>query len=251
MHCTANAIDVKHLSYHYQDGTCALNDISFLVKHGQRVALLGPNGAGKSTLISHLNGIELAQEGSITIEDVPVEQDNLDFVRSCVGIVFQDPDNMLFMTTIADDVAFGPRNSGLDQKTVEQRVASTLAAFGLSEKAQKPGMHLSFGQKKRAALASVLSMEPRVLILDEPTSNLDPRAKREMTELVRNLDITLMIASHDMDLAWAMCDHALVLDQGRVVAYGKAHEIMADEELMLTHGLELPFAARVKISTSA
>jgi cobalt/nickel transport system ATP-binding protein len=148
------------------------------------------------------------------------------------------------MTSIADDVAFGPLNMKLPAKEVSRRVEEALVAVSVAHLRDKPGMHVSFGQKKRASLAAVLAMKPAVLILDEPTSNLDPRAKREMLELVSSLDITLVIATHDMGLAWAMCDSALVLDEGRVVAHGAAHEIMSDEALMLAHGLEVPIAAR-------
>lgn len=243
MHCHAHAIEVDHLDYHYEDGTPALCDVSFIISHGMRVALLGPNGAGKSTLIEHLNGIILAQEGRVLIEDVVISPDTLATVRERVGIVFQDPDNMLFMTSIAQDIAFGPLNLGLSDSEVEQRTSDALAAVSLSEKRDKPGMHLSFGQKKRAALATVLSMSPRVLVLDEPTSNLDPRAKRNMSELLANLDITLLVATHDMELAWNMCDTAIVLDEGKIVCMGDAHEIMSNETLMLEHGLEVPPSA--------
>ena len=244
MHCHAHAIEVEHLNYRYQDGTLALCDVSFLISHGMRVALLGPNGAGKSTLIEHLNGIVLPQKGRVLIEDVVVGPGTLATVRERVGIVFQDPDNMLFMTSIAQDVAFGPLNMGLDGTEVENRTNDALTAVSLDEKRDKPGMHLSFGQKKRAALATVLSMQPRVLVLDEPTSNLDPRAKRNMSELLEHLDITLLIATHDMELAWNMCDSAIVIDEGRIVCMGDAHEIMSNEKLMLEHGLEVPPSAR-------
>jgi len=244
MHCDATAIEVTNLTYRYADGTRALDDVSFVIPHEHRVALLGPNGAGKSTLISHFNGITLAQEGTVAIEEVPITDETVHDVRTRVGVVFQDPDNMLFMTSIGDDIAFGPLNMKLDADEVQRRVDAALEAMGITGLRDKPGMRVSFGQKKRAALASVLAMEPAILILDEPTSNLDPRAKREITQLVRDLDITLVIATHDMDLAWSLCDLALVLDEGRVVAYGPAHEIMADEHLMLAHGLEMPLAAR-------
>jgi cobalt/nickel transport system ATP-binding protein len=246
MHCNAKAIEVSHLDYRYPDGTQALDDVSFLIEHGRRVALLGPNGAGKSTLIGHLNGITLAQSGQVAIEEVPVTAETVHDVRTRVGVVFQDPDNMLFMTSIGDDIAFGPLNMRLADEEVARRVDAVLEAMGIAELRDKPGMRVSFGQKKRAALAAVLAMEPAILILDEPTSNLDPRAKREITQLVSDLDITLIIATHDMDLAWSMCDTALVLDEGRVVAHGDAHEIMSDADLMLAHGLEVPLAAKVE-----
>lgn len=249
MHCTAHAIEVADLTYCYPDGTLALDKVSFTIHHGERVALLGPNGAGKSTLIGHLNGITRAQSGTVAIEDIIITDKTIGTVRSRVGVVFQDPDNMLFMTSIGDDVAFGPLNMGLSQAEVDKRVHRALDAVSLTHLSEKPGMHVSFGQKKRAAIASVLSMEPAVLILDEPTSNLDPRAKREMTELVACLDITLVIATHDLDLAWRMCDRALVLDGGKVVAHGPAREIMANEELMLAHGLDVPIAARLASDT--
>ena len=242
MHCEATAIEVTDLTYCYPDGTRALDRISFVIQHGQRVALLGPNGAGKSTLIGHLNGITLAQQGMVAIEDVPITEQTVHDIRTRVGVVFQDPDNMLFMTSIGDDVAFGPLNMKCDIDEVQRRVDHALTVMGICDLRDKPGMHVSFGQKKRAALAAVLSMQPAVLILDEPTSNLDPRARREMIELVSGLDITLVIATHDMDLAWTMCDHALVLDDGQVVAHGTAREIMSDESLMFAHGLEMPHA---------
>ncbi len=243
MHCHANALEVQNLSYHYPDGTEALHEVNVLLSHEQNVALLGPNGAGKSTLISHLNGILPAQTGTVLIEDVPLSPETLTLVRQRVGVVFQDPDDMLFMTSIYDDIAFGPRNLGLPEEEVVRRVKKALVDMGIEGLAQKPGMHLSFGQKKRAALASVLAMEPVVLILDEPTSNLDPRGRRQMMDLLRSLDVTLLIATHDLDLAWELCGRALVLDEGKLVADGPTHEIMGNRELMLTHGLDIPLLA--------
>ncbi|MCL2882757.1 MAG: energy-coupling factor ABC transporter ATP-binding protein [Coriobacteriia bacterium] len=245
MHCEANAIELQNISYQYPDGTEALRDISVLLRHEQRIALLGPNGAGKSTLIAHLNGIITAQTGCVLIEDVPLTPQTLVTVRQRIGIVFQDPDNMLFMTTIADDIAFGPRNLGLDEEQVQDRVSRALATTGLEGLESKPGMHLSFGQKKRAAIAAVLAMEPAVLVLDEPTSNLDPRGRTEMLDFLRGLEVTLLMATHDLDAAWELCDRALVIDEGRLVADGEAHAIMSDRELMQDHGLEVPLSARL------
>jgi cobalt/nickel transport system ATP-binding protein len=239
----ATAIEVRELGYRYPDGTSALKGISLRVAHGERIALLGPNGAGKSTLIGHLNGITRAQQGSITIEQRTIAAETVAKVRERVGVVFQDPDNMLFMTSVADDIAFGPRNMGLTAEEVARRVTLALAEVGLVDLAAKPGLHLSFGQKKRAALAAVLAMEPAVLVLDEPTSNLDPRSKRSMVELLSGLDVTLIVATHDMDLAWTLCDRAIVLDDGRIVADGPARDIMIDEALMHRHGLEVPHLA--------
>jgi len=244
MHCEADGHQLQNVSYRYPDGTEALRDISVLLRHEQRVALLGPNGAGKSTLIAHLNGIVSAQTGTVLVEDVPLTPQTLATVRRRIGVVFQDPDNMLFMTTIEDDIAFGPRNSGLPEDQVQERVARALAATGLEGLESKPGMHLSFGQKKRASIAAVLAMEPAVLVLDEPTSNLDPRGRAEMLAFLRGLDVTLLMATHDLDAAWTLCDRALVIDEGRLVADGEAHTIMSDRELMLAHGLDVPLSAQ-------
>lgn len=244
MHQTNHiAVQTSALSHHYPDGTAALREVSLVVRHGERVALLGPNGAGKSTLIGHLNGITSAQSGEVSIEGITISPTTVASVRTKVGVVFQDPDNMLFMTTIGEDIAFGPRNMGLAEEEVVQRVSAALAAVGLDDVARKPGLHLSFGQKKRAALASVLAMGPSVLVLDEPTSNLDPHAKRQMVELLAGLHATIIVATHDMDLAWTMCDRAVVLNGGRVVADGPARQIMTDEHLMLSNGLEIPHLA--------
>ena len=243
MSAADSAIEVRDLAYRYPDGTLALEGVSLRVAPGERVALLGPNGAGKSTLIGHLNGILPAQRGQVLIAGQALTRATLAWVRQTVGVVFQDPDNMLFMTHLADDVAFGPRNQGLGEERVGQRVERVLELVGLGELAAKPGLHLSFGQKKRAALATVLAMAPRVLVLDEPTSNLDPRAKRAMIELLAGLDATLIVATHDMDLAWSVCDRALVLDGGRLVADGPAGAIMVDAALMHRHGLEVPHLA--------
>ncbi len=246
MHCEANAIELQNVSYHYPDGTRALDDVSVTLRHEQRVALLGPNGAGKSTLIAHLNGIIAAQSGTVLVEDVPLTKETLPTVRQRIGIVFQDPDNMLFMTSIEGDIAFGPRNLGLPEAEVSERVARAIAATGLEGLESKPGMHLSFGQKKRAAIAAVLAMEPAVLVLDEPTSNLDPRGRREMLDFLRALDVTLLIATHDLEAAWELCDRAIVINEGRLVADGEARAILIDQELMQENGLDVPLAARLK-----
>ena len=211
--------------------------------HGERIALLGPNGAGKSTLIGHLNGITQAQQGEIAIAGTLISRATVARVRERVGVVFQDPDNMLFMTRLADDIAFGPRNMGLPEAEVARRVTRALAEVGLTDLAAKPGLHLSFGQKKRAALAAILAMAPAVLILDEPTSNLDPRSRRAMIKLLSGLAVTLIIATHDMDLAWTLCERAVVLDKGDLVADGPARTLMVDEALMRRHGLEVPHLA--------
>jgi cobalt/nickel transport system ATP-binding protein len=239
VHCAKTAIELREVSYSYPDGTAGLDVLTTLIRHEERVALLGPNGAGKSTLIGHLNGILTPTSGTVLIEGEPLTPATVRAVRERVGVVFQDPDNMLFMTRVSDDVAFGPLNAGLEADEVRARVARALAAVDLEAQSDRPGMHLSFGQKKRAALASVLSCEPAILVLDEPTSNLDPRARREMIAFVRGLDITLLVATHDLDLAWELCERTLVLDEGRVVADGPTRQLLRDEELMLAHGLDV------------
>ena len=196
-----------------------------------RFSTCGSVDDGKSTLIGHLNGITQAQEGEIAIAGTLISKVTVARVRERVGVVFQDPDNMLFMTSLADDIAFGPRNMGLPEAEVVRRVARPLAEVGLTDLAAKPGLHLSVGQKKRAALAAVLAMAPAVLILDEPTSNLDPRSRRAMMELLAGLAVTLIIATHDMDLAWTLCERAIVLDQGGLVADGPARILLVGEAL--------------------
>jgi cobalt/nickel transport system ATP-binding protein len=238
------AIRLNGLGYSYPDGTRALDGISLEIRKGERVALLGPNGAGKSTLILHLNGILMPTDGTVEIVGTTMNEDTVSEIRSNVGLVFQDPDDQLFMTTICDDVTFGPLNMGLSAEEASKRAHNTLHDVGLAELSSKPGQHLSFGQRKRAALATVLSMEPDILVLDEPTSNLDPQSKRRMVELLEGVDKTLLIATHDMDVAWSLCDRAVVVDSGGIVADGTRDEIMGDALLLEEHGLELPYQAR-------
>ena len=241
---TAPALELERLVYSYPDGTRALDGIDLAIAPGERVALLGPNGAGKSTLILHVNGVLLPQDGVVSVSGTRLDEATLRDVRARVGLVFQDPDDQLFMTTVYDDVAFGPLNMGLPRVDVNTRVHEALHAVGLADVASKPGAHLSFGQRKRIALATVLSMRPDLLVLDEPTSNLDPRAKRHMLEVLDSLDATLIVATHDMDLAWRLCTRAVILDFGRIVADGPTEDLLADETLMLEHGLETPAAVR-------
>jgi len=238
------ALSIAGLIHAYPDGTSSLNGVDLAIAAGERVALLGPNGAGKSTLILHVNGVLMPQGGTVAVDGIALSSETTRQVRERVGLVFQDPDDQLFMTTVYDDIAFGPLNMGLDLDEVNRRVHDALHAVSLAESTSKPGAHLSFGQRKRIALATVLSMAPSVLVLDEPTSNLDPRARRQMAGLLAELDATLLIATHDMDLAWDVCERAVVLDAGRIVADGPARKIMADEALMLAHGLELAPALR-------
>ncbi len=244
-HTTLPLIDLESVSYRYPDGTEAIHDVSLTVHEGRSLALLGPNGAGKSTLLLHLNGILRATGGDVRITGRSVADDTVRGIRSDVGLVFQDPDDQLFMTTLYEDIAFGPLNMGLSAEKTDERVHRALHEVGLADAASRPGHHLSFGQRKRAALATVLVMDPRVLVLDEPTANLDPRSRRQMIDLLASLGTTALIATHDMDVAWELCADAAVLDGGRIVACGSRDEVLADEALLHEHGLELPWAVRM------
>jgi cobalt/nickel transport system ATP-binding protein len=235
-------LDVRGVGFAYPDGHVALQDVSFVVDPGERLALLGPNGAGKTTLALHLNGIHLPAVGSVTVGGLPVEKANLREIRRRVGIVFQDPDDQLFMPTVRDDVAFGPANLGLRDAELDERVAEALAAVGMQGHEHRPPHHLSFGQRRRVAVATVLAMRPEVLVLDEPTSNLDPAARRELTEILAGLPVTTLVVTHYLPFALEMCPRSLLMDDGTIVADRPTRELLADEPLMTAHRLELPYA---------
>ncbi|MCL6472969.1 MAG: ATP-binding cassette domain-containing protein [Firmicutes bacterium] len=238
------AIEAKKLTYKYPDGTVALNGIDLTIHHGERVALLGPNGAGKSTFLMHLNG-SLLGNGVLKLDGIESNKKSLSQIRSLVGLVFQDPDDQLFMTTVFDDVSFGPINQGLSQAEVIKRVRGALEMVDMLWASNKSAHHLSFGEKKRIALATVLSMNPKILVLDEPTSNLDPRARRRLESLLANLRYTMIIATHDLDFAWRLCERSVILSGGRIVADGPTCEILLDKELLELHGLEIPMSALI------
>lgn len=228
------------LSFQYPDGTVALVDVDIHIHPGERVALLGPNGAGKTTLILHMNGIHLPQHGTIRVSGLELNPDNILEVRRRVGIVFQDPDDQLFMPSVRKDVAFGPQNLGVEGAELDERVDSSMDAVGVLDLADRTPNHLSFGQKRRVAIAGVLAMQPEILILDEPTSNLDPASRRELSDILRSLDITQLIVTHDLPYALELCPRSIVLDEGRVVADGRTRELLSDEPLMKSHRLEFP-----------
>ena len=238
------SLEVERLAFAYADGHQALFGVDFKIMRGERVALLGPNGAGKTTLVMHLNGILTAGHGSVKVNEVLVDPENkesLKQIRTKVGIVFQDPDDQLFMPTVREDVAFGPRNMGVSGEELDRAVDQALEKVGMLEFADRPPHHLSFGQRRRVALATVLVMNPEILVLDEPSSNLDPTSRRELADILRDLEITLLMVTHDLPYAYELCDRSLILSKGQIVADKSTYEILTDHELMLANRLELPF----------
>jgi cobalt/nickel transport system ATP-binding protein len=238
---TAPVLDVRGLAFAYPDGHQALFGVDLHVHEGERVALLGPNGAGKTTLVLHLNGILNAGAGSVAVGGLPVEKGNLKEIRRRVGIVFQDPDDQLFLGTVRQDVAFGPANLGVRGAALEATVMAALDKVGMAEYADRPPHHLSFGQRRRVAVATVLAMEPEILVLDEPTSNLDPTSRRELADILRALDVTVLMVTHDLPFALELCPRSVVLSDGVVVADGRTFDILTDAQLMASHRLELPW----------
>ncbi|HCB04651.1 MAG TPA: ATP-binding cassette domain-containing protein [Nocardioides sp.] len=238
---TTPVLDVRGLAFAYPDGHQALFGVDLHVHRGERVAMLGPNGAGKTTLVLHLNGILVAGAGSVAVSGLPVTKENIPEIRRRVGIVFQDPDDQLFMGTVRQDVGFGPANLGLQGAELEARVQRALEQVGMEEYADRPPHHLSFGQRRRVAVATVLAMEPEILVLDEPSSNLDPACRRELADILRSLDVTVLMVTHDLPYALELCPRAVVLSDGTVVADGSTYDVLTDDELMRAHRLELPF----------
>jgi cobalt/nickel transport system ATP-binding protein len=238
---TAPSLDVRGLAFAYPDGHQALFGVDFAIERGERVALLGPNGAGKTTLVLHLNGILGAGAGQVRVAGLPVEKQNLREIRRRVGIVFQDPDDQLFMPTVRDDVAFGPANLGISGSELDDRVHDALDQVGMGAFADRPPHHLSYGQRRRVAVATVLAMGPEILVLDEPSSNLDPASRRELADVLRSLDVTVLMVTHDLPYALELCSRALVLSGGVIAADGLTRELLLDEALLAEHRLELPF----------
>lgn len=234
-------IEVKHLSYIYPDGTQALRDVSFSVEEGEALAIVGPNGAGKSTVLLHLNGI-LKAEGKVKIFGQNLTKKNIREVRAKVGLIFQDPHDQLFMPTVADDVAFGLFNQGLNKEEAEKRVFSILQALGLKSCAQKSAFDLSLGEMKKVSLAAILVLEPEILVLDEPTMNLDPGTRRAFIQLLKKIPKTKIIASHDLDLVYELCSRVIVLDKGQIIAEGKALDILKKGQLLEAHNLATPLS---------
>ncbi|MFE0736077.1 energy-coupling factor ABC transporter ATP-binding protein [Streptomyces sp. NPDC058855] len=235
------SLEVTGLAYAYPDGHQALFGVDLTVGRGERVALLGPNGAGKTTLVLHLNGILDAGAGSVTVAGLPVGKRHMAEIRRRVGIVFQDPDDQLFMPTVREDVAFGPAAAGLRGAALDAAVRRALDRVGMAEFADRPPHHLSFGQRRRVAVATVLATEPEILVLDEPSSNLDPASRRELADVLRSLDVTVLMVTHDLPYALELCPRSVILSEGVIAADGPTGAILADTELMARHRLELPF----------
>lgn len=235
-------IELKEVSFSYPDGQQALDNISFILGHGEAVGVVGANGAGKSTLLSILTGILFPQKGSVRVGDLPVNKKTLTEIRRSVGLVFQEPDDQLFMTSVYDDVAFGPRNYRLDEEEVNIRVMRALEETGIAHLKDRPPYKLSGGEKRLAAIAAIISMEPDILIMDEPTASLDPKARRKVMKIIQGFNHTKIITSHDLDMIMDICDRTIVLKNGKIAADGKTRELLRDEELMDQCGLEIPLS---------
>jgi cobalt/nickel transport system ATP-binding protein len=250
MDAVTASLEVSGLAYAYPDGHQALFGVDFSIPRGERVALLGPNGAGKTTLVLHLNGILSGGTGTVRVAGLPVGRQHMAEIRRKVGIVFQDPDDQLFMPTVREDVAFGPAAAGLKGPELEERVLVALRRVGMQDFAERPPHHLSFGQRRRVAVATVLAMEPEILVLDEPSSNLDPASRRELADILRSLDVTVLMVTHDLPYALELCPRSLVLSDGTIAADGKTAELLADDALMRAHRLELPFGFDPRSATA-
>ena len=231
------AISISNLSYTYPDGTPGLRGVSLDIIRGESVGVIGPNGAGKTTLLLHLNGIFMSGNGNVEVWGKGVGKENIKGIRRSVGLVFQDPDDQLFMPTVFDDVAFGPINMGFSEAEVRQSVTRALDGVGMTGYEQRCPHHLSIGEKKRVAIATVLAMNPEILVIDEPTANLDPGSKWSLIGLLQRLPMTKIVASHDLELVQALCPRTIILDQGKVIADGTTAHVLADIPLLAAHRL--------------
>ncbi|MFM7451338.1 MAG: energy-coupling factor ABC transporter ATP-binding protein [Actinomycetota bacterium] len=237
------SLEISGLAYAYPDGNQALYGVNLSINQGERVALLGPNGAGKTTLVLHLNGIIPTMQGQVRVAGELVDSKNAESIKSVrhkVGIVFQDPDDQLFMPTVGQDVAFGPYNAGLRGIELEKAVKEALELVGMSEFIDRPPHHLSFGQRRRVAVATVLAMKPEILVMDEPSSNLDPAARRELAEIITSLDVTLLMVTHDLPFAYELCQRAVIISAGVVAADDEISKVLSNKKLLTANRLELP-----------
>jgi cobalt/nickel transport system ATP-binding protein len=236
---TGDVLQVNDLHFSYPDGHMALQGVTLQLAEGDKVALVGPNGAGKSTLMLHLNGI-LSGKGGLVVAGLDLNEKNLPVIRAAVGLVFQNPDDQLFSPTVFEDVAFGPLHMGLPEAEVRARVEEALEQVRMSKYRDRLSHHLSVGEKKRIAIATVLSMRPKILVLDEPTAGLDPRARRTLIHLLRELPITMLVSTHDMAMVKELFPRTVIMDEGLIVADGPTKDILSNGPLLEAHGLEMP-----------
>ena len=232
---------LSNINFEYPDGFKALSNINFEIEKNERIAVLGPNGAGKTTLILHLNGILGDLDGKIKIKEFLYNQDNISKIRKTVGLVFQDPDDQLFMPTVLEDVMFGPKNFGFTDEEAENNALNALKKVKMENFIDKPPHHLSFGQKRKVAIASVLASEPELLVLDEPSSNLDPASRRELIEILKSLKISLILVTHDLPMALELCNRSIILNNGEITTDMKTYEILKNKKIMKENRLELPY----------
>jgi cobalt/nickel transport system ATP-binding protein len=237
------SLQISNLAFAYPDGNQALYGVNLTINKGERVALLGPNGAGKTTLVMHMNGIHPTMQGEVRVAGELVDvknKESLKKIRSKVGIVFQDPDDQLFMPTVGEDIAFGPHNMGLRGEELDAVVDEALTQVGMLEFKDRAPHHLSFGQRRRVAVATVLAMKPEILVMDEPSSNLDPASRRELADVVRSLDVTIVMVTHDLPYAMELCERSVILSGGVIVADADTKKILKDSDLLAANRLELP-----------
>ena len=234
-------LNINNLSFKYPDGFKALENINLSLSKGERLAVLGPNGAGKTTLILHLNGILGDLDGQITLNNKTFSEENISKIRKSVGLVFQDPDDQLFMPTVLEDVMFGPKNFGFSDELVKKNSMKALEQVKMLQFKDKPPHHLSFGQKRKVAIASVLASEPELLVLDEPSSNLDPASRRELIDILKNLDVSIILVTHDLPMALEICNRSVILNNGKITANDETYKILKNEKVMADNRLELPF----------
>ncbi|MDA7850540.1 energy-coupling factor ABC transporter ATP-binding protein [Acidimicrobiaceae bacterium] len=234
-------LEITNLTYEYPDGYKALNEISFNLEEGDSLGILGPNGAGKTTLILHLNGILGEMDGSIKLNNLEFVEDNLAEIRKTVGVVFQDPDDQLFMPTVLEDVMFGPKNFGFSEEASRENAEEALKMVGMNDYQEKAPHHLSFGQKRKVAIASVLASKPQLLVLDEPSSNLDPSSRRELIDILLSLDISIVLVTHDLPMALEICPKSIVVNSGLITENGKTKDLLTNNKVMKENRLELPY----------
>jgi len=240
------AVEITDLSYTYPDGNSALHSINLTISQGESIGIIGRNGAGKSTLLLHLNGV-LYSDNAVKILGMPLIKKNFKLIREKVGLVFQDPDDQLFMPTVFDDIAFGPINKGLDGDEVKTLVFDTLKMVGMNGYEERVTHHLSYGEKKRIAIATALSLKSEILVLDEPSSNLDPESRKELIKLLRELNVTKIIASHDLEMILELCNRSVLIDKGEIITVEETRKILQNETLLLKHGLEMPLTLKYKL----